>query len=80
MSIFDPFGTVPGSSLNWSQHALLTKRGRTTVVAAGPMIDSERICRAIESVGQDVAEVVDAIDMLVSGLDPDLRKARPGWC
>ena len=48
---------------------MLTKRGRTTVVAAGPMIDSERICRAIESVGQDVAEVVDAIDMLVSGLD-----------
>lgn len=69
MSFFDPFGTVPGSSLNWSQHALLAKRGRTTVVAAGPMIDTNRICQAIESVGENVSEVVDAIDFLVSDLD-----------
>jgi tetratricopeptide (TPR) repeat protein len=69
MSFFDPFGTVPGSSLNWSQHALLAKRGRTTVVAAGPMIDTNRICQTIESVGQSVSEVVDAIDFLVSDLD-----------
>lgn len=69
MSIFDPFGTVPGSSLNWSQHALLAKRGRTTVVASGPMIDTNRICQAIESVGESVSEVIDAIDFLVSDLD-----------
>jgi hypothetical protein len=69
MSFFDPFGTVPGSSLNWSQHALLAKRGRTTVVTAGPMIDTNRICQAIESVGENVSEVVDAIDFLVSDLD-----------
>lgn len=69
MSFFDPYGTVPGSSLNWSQHALLAKRGRTTVVAAGPMIDTNRICQAIEGVGESVSEVVDAIDLLVSDLD-----------
>ena len=69
MSFFDPFSTVPGSSLNWSQHALLAKRGRTTVVAAGPMIDTNRICQTIESVGESVSEVVDAIDFLVSDLD-----------
>jgi hypothetical protein len=69
MSFFDPYGTMPGSSLNWSQHALLAKRGRTTLVAAGPTIDTNRICQAIESVGQNVSEVVDAIDSLVSDLD-----------
>jgi tetratricopeptide (TPR) repeat protein len=69
MAFFDPFGTVPGSSLNWSQHALLSKRGRTTVVAAGPTIDTNRICRAIEDVRYGVSEVVDAIDRLVSDLD-----------
>jgi hypothetical protein len=73
IAFFDPFGTVPGSSLNWSQHALLEKRGgrSTTQVAwpSGPTIDTDRICRALESVGQNVAEVVDAIDWLVSDLN-----------
>lgn len=69
MSLFDPFGTVPASSLNWSQHAMLARRGSTRVVAAGPQIDTSRICQAIESVGQSVSDVVDAIDMMASDLD-----------
>ena len=48
---------------------MLAKRGRPTVVAAGPMIDTNRICQAIESVGENVSDVVDAIDVLVSDLD-----------
>jgi signal transduction histidine kinase len=68
MSFFDPFGTVPGSSLNWSQHAMLSKAGRSTVVA-GPTINVGRICQSIEDLGQDVREVADAIDHLVSELD-----------
>jgi hypothetical protein len=68
MSFFDPFGSVPGSSLNWSQHAMLTKRGGTTVMA-GPTIDVGRICRSIYDLGGEVRAVADAIDRLISDLD-----------
>ena len=75
ISFFDPFGTVPGSSLNWSQHALLERsarrsgRGGVAIVPAGPTIDTDRICRSLEDVGENVAEVVAAIDDLVNVLD-----------
>jgi tetratricopeptide (TPR) repeat protein len=71
ISFFDPFGTVPGSSLNWSQHALLERNAgrRTSIVAAGPTIDTNRICAALDDVGANVQDVVQAIDWLVSDLD-----------
>jgi tetratricopeptide (TPR) repeat protein len=67
IAFFDPFGAVPGSSLNWSQQALLEKSAAAR--PQGPVIDTGRICRALESVGQNVAEVVRAIDWLVADLD-----------
>jgi hypothetical protein len=75
MAFFDPFGTVPGSSLNWSQHALLQKAASGSRPAAsgsrpsGPTIDTGRICRELESVGQKIEDVVRAIDWLVADLD-----------
>lgn len=72
VAFFDPFGTVPGSSLNWSQHALLQKgaRGRgAAVITSGQTIDADRICQALEGVGQSVADVVDAVDSLVDVLN-----------
>jgi len=47
---------------------MLSKAGRSTVVA-GPTINVGRICQSIEDLGQDVREVADAIDHLVSELD-----------
>jgi len=68
MAFFDPLGNVPGSSLNWSQHALLQKAASGSR-PAGPVIDTGRICRELESVGQKVDAVVRAIDWLVADLD-----------
>src|SRR5580698_8999820 len=67
IAFFDPFGAVPGSSLNWSQQALLEKSAAAR--PQGPVIDTGRICLTLESVSQNVAEVVRAIDWLVADLD-----------
>lgn len=72
MAFFEPYGTVPGSSLNWSQHAALQKAGRhgnaQLAASATPGIDSARICAVLEDVGERVDDVVDAVESLVSEL------------
>ena len=68
MAFFDPLGNVPGSSLNWSQHALLQKAA-VSPRPGGPVIDTGRICRELESVGQKVDDVVRTIDWLVADMD-----------
>jgi tetratricopeptide (TPR) repeat protein len=68
VAFFDPFGSVPGSSLSRSRHALLEKSARGER-ASGPTIDTDRIGRSLESAGRNVAEVVRAVDWLVSELD-----------
>ncbi|MEX2973083.1 hypothetical protein [Streptomyces sp. C184] len=74
MALFDPFGAVPGSSLNWSQHAAL-QSGRTPSVAVqvnAPMISTDRIESELHTVGANVEQVVGAIDSLESELGLEL--------
>lgn len=69
MSLFDPLGTVPGSSLNWSQHGFLKKMASGARPSGPIVIDVSRICRELEGVGQKIDDVVGAIDWLVEELD-----------
>jgi Tfp pilus assembly protein PilF len=72
MEIFDPYGTVPGSSLNWSQHAALQSAAQRPVVASPsivmPTIDTNRIESELEVVGANVSQAVGAIYSLESEL------------
>jgi tetratricopeptide (TPR) repeat protein len=72
MSLFDPFGTSPGSSLSWSQHAALTSTARSSAAtarasaaaaAAGAAIaiETRKVRLAVETVGMEVAAVGNAV-------------------
>ncbi|MGW5277771.1 hypothetical protein ACWEQP_35760 [Streptomyces sp. NPDC004044] len=76
MAFFDPFGAVPGSSLNWSQHAALQSsaaRSVTAVPSAVPVINTARIEAELKSVGAITSQVVESVNSLESELGLQLE-------
>lgn len=61
MAFFDPFGTSPGSSLNWSQHAALEARSAPSGAVA---FDTSAVVRELRTLGFAAQEIVASIGSL----------------